>query len=147
VGRKDKGRKGENGKGKGRKHDRARNDAVAAEAAKGDTTTSNLAAFVEAPPKVEARPTTPRTRVATAKVAAPRTAAPRTPARRVAAPKVERELLPADRASLIDLHQAARRRRDAAPLMSAERAEASFEIERIEVQVARIERAMDPPLV
>jgi hypothetical protein len=45
------------------------------------------------------------------------------------------------------LHREARRRRDAAPLLSEARAEATFEIERIEVQVARIERAMDPPLV
>jgi len=55
--------------------------------------------------------------------------------------------LPDDRAALIALHQAARRRRDAAPLQSRERAEAAFEIERIEVHIAAIERAMDPPLV
>ena len=55
--------------------------------------------------------------------------------------------LPEDRASLLALHREARRRRDAAPLMSEARAEAAFEIERIEIQVARIERAMDPPLV
>ena len=55
--------------------------------------------------------------------------------------------LPEDRESLLALHQAARRRRDAAPLMSRERAEAAYEIERIEIQVARVERAMDPPLV
>jgi hypothetical protein len=55
--------------------------------------------------------------------------------------------LPDDRASLLALHREARRRRDAAPLMSEARAEAAFEIERIEIQVARIERAMDPPLV
>ena len=55
--------------------------------------------------------------------------------------------LPEDRASLLALHQEARRRRDAAPLMSEARAEAAFEIERIEIQVARVERAMDPPLV
>ena len=55
--------------------------------------------------------------------------------------------LPEDRPSLLRLHQAARRRRDAAPLMSHERAEAAYEIERIEIQIARIERAMDPPLV
>ena len=55
--------------------------------------------------------------------------------------------LPDDRASLIALHQAARRRRDAAPLQSRERAEAAFEIERIEVHIAAVERAMDPPLV
>lgn len=55
--------------------------------------------------------------------------------------------LPNDRESLLALHQAARRRRDAAPLLSKERAEAAYEIERIEIQVARVERAMDPPLV
>lgn len=55
--------------------------------------------------------------------------------------------LPETREQLLALHQAARRRRDAAPDHSWERAEASFELERIEIQVARIERAMDPPLV
>jgi hypothetical protein len=55
--------------------------------------------------------------------------------------------LPQDRASLLALHRAARQRRDAAPLRSEARAEAAFEIERIEIQIARIERAMDPPLV
>ena len=55
--------------------------------------------------------------------------------------------LPETRAQLLALHDAARRRRDAAPPASRERAEASFEIERIEIQVARVERAMDPPLV
>jgi hypothetical protein len=57
------------------------------------------------------------------------------------------QTLPNDRASLLALHRAARRKRDDAPLTSRERAEAAFEIERIEVHVARIERAMDPPLV
>jgi hypothetical protein len=55
--------------------------------------------------------------------------------------------LPEDRASLLKLHREARGRRDAAPLLSDARAEAAFEIERIEIQIARIERAMDPPLV
>ena len=55
--------------------------------------------------------------------------------------------LPETRAQLMALHRAARARRDAAPDHSQERAEASFELERIEIQVARIERAMDPPLV
>jgi hypothetical protein len=45
------------------------------------------------------------------------------------------------------LHRSARARRDAAPLLSEERRDAAMEIERIEIQVARIERAMDPPLV
>ena len=55
--------------------------------------------------------------------------------------------LPDDRPTLMALHRAARRKRDNAPLMSHERAEAAFEIERIEVHIAAIERAMDPPLV
>ena len=55
--------------------------------------------------------------------------------------------LPGDRVQLLALHKAARRRRDAAPPQSRERVEASFELERIEIEVARIERAMDPPLV
>ena len=55
--------------------------------------------------------------------------------------------LPNDRAALLALHRAARRRRDAAPLLSHERVAASFDIERIEIHIARIERAMDPPLV
>jgi len=55
--------------------------------------------------------------------------------------------LPQTREALLVLHRAARAQRNAAPLMSEERAEASEEIARIEVQIARIERAMDPPLV
>ena len=55
--------------------------------------------------------------------------------------------LPHDRAQLMALHREARRRRDAAELMSRERADAVRELERIEVHVARVERAMDPPLV
>jgi hypothetical protein len=62
-------------------------------------------------------------------------------------PKADPAPLPTDRESLLVLHREARRRRDAAPDQSEARAEASFEVERIEVQVARIERAMDPPLV
>ena len=55
--------------------------------------------------------------------------------------------LPKTRAELLALHDAARRRRDAAPRDSRERVEAAFEIERIEIEIARIERAMNPPLV
>ncbi len=55
--------------------------------------------------------------------------------------------LPDTRDALLVLHRTARRRRDAAPLDSEERASAMEEIGRIEVQIARIERAMDPPLV
>jgi hypothetical protein len=60
---------------------------------------------------------------------------------------IQTQALPDDRAALLELHRAARRKRDNAPLLSNERAQAAFEIERIEVHVARIERAMDPPLV
>jgi hypothetical protein len=67
------------------------------------------------------------------------------------AAKVAAELtppaLPDDRPSLLALHRAARNKRDTAPLMSHERAEAAYEIERIEVHIAAVERAMDPPLV
>jgi hypothetical protein len=55
--------------------------------------------------------------------------------------------LPETRAQLLALHDAARRKRDAAPLESRDRVEATFELGRIEVQIARIERAADPPLV
>lgn len=61
--------------------------------------------------------------------------------------KADEQPLPEDRESLLKLHREARRRRDAAALMSKARAEAAYEIERIEIQVARVERAMDPPLV
>jgi hypothetical protein len=61
-------------------------------------------------------------------------------------PKGPERPLPKDRASLLKLHQELRHRRDALPLLSEERAEIIIEIGRVEVQVARIERAMDPPL-
>lgn len=54
--------------------------------------------------------------------------------------------LPDSRDALLILHREARHRRDAAPLLSEERAAACEEIARIEVHIARIERAMDPPL-
>jgi len=47
---------------------------------------------------------------------------------------------------LID-HTAARRRRDGAPLGSHEYRAALEELARIEVEIARIERAMTPPRV
>lgn len=59
----------------------------------------------------------------------------------------DRGPLPDNREALLVLHREARRRRDAAPLLSEERAAASEEIARIEVHIARVERAMDPPLV
>lgn len=55
--------------------------------------------------------------------------------------------LPNERAALMALHRAARQRRDAAPRISHERVAATLEIERIEIHIAAIERAMDPPLV
>jgi hypothetical protein len=54
--------------------------------------------------------------------------------------------LPEDRPSLLALHRELRHRRDALPLLSEERAETVIELARVEVQVARVERAMDPPL-
>ena len=55
--------------------------------------------------------------------------------------------LPESREQLLALHDVARRKRDAAPLGSHERIAATFEIERIEIHIARVERSMDPPLV
>jgi hypothetical protein len=51
------------------------------------------------------------------------------------------------REELLAEHAEARRRRDAAPLGSPEFRAAADEVGRIEVEIARIERAMDPPLV
>ena len=55
--------------------------------------------------------------------------------------------LPQTRAELLDLHRETRRRRNAAPHGSEEHAEAIDLIGKIEVEIARLERAMDPPLV
>jgi hypothetical protein len=55
--------------------------------------------------------------------------------------------LPQTREALLALHRETRRRRNAAAHGSEEQAEAIDLIGRIEVEVARIERAMDPPLV
>jgi hypothetical protein len=51
------------------------------------------------------------------------------------------------REELLVRHTEARRRRNAAALGSPEWEEASHEVGRIEVEIARIERAMDPPRV
>jgi hypothetical protein len=51
------------------------------------------------------------------------------------------------REELLVLHAAARRRRAAAALGSHEWAEAVREVGRIEIEIARTERAMDPPRV
>ena len=68
-----------------------------------------------------------------------------TAAKKAADPKAEARL-PKDRAALLVLHRELRHRRDALPLLSEERAETVIELARVEVQIARIERAMDPPL-
>ena len=55
--------------------------------------------------------------------------------------------LPQTRDELLALHRETRRRRNAAPHGSPEHVAAIDLLGRIEVEVARIERAMDPPLV
>ena len=55
--------------------------------------------------------------------------------------------LPQTRDELLALHAQTRKRRNAAAHGSDEHAAAIDLIGRIEVEIARIERAMDPPLV
>lgn len=55
--------------------------------------------------------------------------------------------LPKTREELLELHRRLRHERDAAPLESHERAAAMAEIGRVEVEIARLDRAMDPPRV
>ena len=55
--------------------------------------------------------------------------------------------LPQTRDELMALHRETRARRNGAPHGSEEHAAAVDLIGRIEVEIARIERAMDPPLV
>jgi hypothetical protein len=55
--------------------------------------------------------------------------------------------LPKTRAELLALHRETRARRNAAAHGSAEHVEAIDLIGRIEIEIARIERAMDPPVV
>ena len=62
------------------------------------------------------------------------------------APQVDTSL-PSTREELLALHVEARRRRNAAPLGSPDFRAAVEAIERIEVRLAAIERAQDPPLV
>lgn len=64
-----------------------------------------------------------------------------------AAPASRGGSLPDSRPELLALHRRLRRERDAAPLESAERAHLAGEIARVEVQIARVERSMDPPRV
>ena len=54
--------------------------------------------------------------------------------------------LPGTREELLALHRETRRRRNAAPHGSEEQVAAINLIGRIEVEIARLERAMDPPL-
>jgi hypothetical protein len=54
---------------------------------------------------------------------------------------------PLTREQLMAQWRDARRRRDAAALGSKAHEAAAEEVGRIEVEIARIERAMDPPLV
>jgi hypothetical protein len=54
--------------------------------------------------------------------------------------------LPQTRAELLDLHRETRSRRNRAAHGSPEHVEAIDLLGRIEIEVARIERAMDPPL-
>ena len=54
--------------------------------------------------------------------------------------------LPQTRAELMELHRETRARRNAAPWGSEEHVAAIDLIGRIEIEIARIERAMDPPL-
>jgi len=54
--------------------------------------------------------------------------------------------LPGTRAELMELHRETRARRNAAAHGSEEHVAAVELIGRIEVEIARIERAMDPPL-
>lgn len=55
--------------------------------------------------------------------------------------------LPQTRAELLDLHRETRARRNAAAHSSPEHVEAVDLLGRIEIEIARIERATDPPLV
>jgi hypothetical protein len=54
--------------------------------------------------------------------------------------------LPKTRTELMELHRETRARRNSAPHGSKEHVAAIELIGRIEVEIARIERAMDPPL-
>ncbi len=54
---------------------------------------------------------------------------------------------PKTREQLLEEHAAARRRRNGAPLGGDAFRKAVVELERIEVEIARLERAMDPPRV
>jgi hypothetical protein len=55
--------------------------------------------------------------------------------------------LPTSREELLVAHAEARRRRHAAPLGDRDWEAASAEVARIEVEIARLERELDPPRV
>jgi hypothetical protein len=55
--------------------------------------------------------------------------------------------LPQTRAELLTLHRETRARRNGAEWGSPEHVEAINLLERIEIEIARVERAMDPPRV
>ena len=61
--------------------------------------------------------------------------------------KAPTRTLPQTRAELLALHRETRARRNAAAHGSAEHVEAVDLLGRIEIEVARVERATDPPLV
>jgi hypothetical protein len=63
------------------------------------------------------------------------------------APEHDQTPLPQTRDDLLALHRETRRRRNAAAHGSPEHKAAIALLGRIEVEVARLERAMDPPLV
>lgn len=61
--------------------------------------------------------------------------------------ETESEALPQTREGLLELHRATRRQRNQAAHGSREHVEAIALLGRIEVEIARLERAMVPPLV
>ena len=63
------------------------------------------------------------------------------------APAPSQPALPQTREALLDLHRATRATRNAAPHGSEQQKAAIDLLGRIEVEVARIEREMDPPRV
>ncbi len=64
-----------------------------------------------------------------------------------AATTTPKRTLPQTRPELLALHRQTRARRNAATWGSAEHVEAITLLERIEIEIARVERAMEPPLV
>jgi hypothetical protein len=62
-------------------------------------------------------------------------------------PKATKPVPTASRAGLLARHEAVRRRRNAASLGSAAHRAACEEIAQIEVEIARLDRNADPPLV